>query len=210
MSILLTANHESSYGQICEILEAGGANLNTFDDEGAKTFLDLSREVKNRDVVLTFDTTSWRTKRHAQSIKIIVTDPIRQLRWLEVERRFPNGKVIKKVQEFAIRETRKREESPQECAIRALKEEVKFVPRPSLDSLRILEEPEWIDEYESTVYAHMDSVVTSLQYELHTSNFARKMKQLESGLITVRDYGDAGDVPGNDNWVETDIRAFPI
>lgn len=205
--IIPTIDHTSSYEDFLRLMSAGKTktgkpiNLEAFMRNSAKTLRDLYEETQQRDVIVQRDPDTCRIHRISQNVTILVSNPEIFTTWLEVERAYPSGKRIKKLQEFTIRETRKRGETPEECALRGLQEELGFVPIGG--EFKFWEEGgEIISTYDSTVYKDVETHVTTLRGEVISSRFS------PGDLVVMKDFG--GKAPANDNegWVETTIRAF--
>lgn len=205
MGIPLIIDHSSSYEEMIKLLSmAKGVDLETFDAKGARSLMNLYMEIQQRDVLLTLNEKGQADK-FSQKVEIIITDLTRNARWLETQRRYPNGTIVSKLQEFTIRETRKRGESGLKAAQRGLLEELHYVPY-SHSELQLLHEPESKNTSKSSVYPGILSTVTTTRFEMHTERFPCRQGEQ---VIILKDYGGKRN-PLNDNWVETEIRAFSL
>jgi hypothetical protein len=137
--------------------------------------------------------------------------------WLETQREYPNGVVIKKWQYFTIRETRLPGESALEAVTRGLRQELGYFPLES--EVIIWGFADEISRHESTVYPGILSIVTTQQCEIRSEMFYRRdghvikdysddrkvIEFREDGPESKDDESDAKD----DGWVKTIIRSFP-
>jgi hypothetical protein len=192
-------------------------DLETFDIAGARTLMDLFHEVRSRDVFLLYNPVTGRAGRYAQNVTVLITNIVMGLVWLETQREYPNGVVIKKWQYFTIRETRLPGESALEAVTRGLRQELGYFPLES--EVIIWGFADEISRHESTVYPGILSIVTTQQCEIRSEMFYRRdghvikdysddrkvIEFREDGPESKDDESDAKD----DGWVKTIIRSFP-
>jgi len=142
-----------SYRDMLTFLLGRGVDIDTFDSRSKKSLAQLHREIADRDVVLTYDKKNKRILRTAMSVKILIKAGGYQLH--EVKRKYANGQVLEHLREWSISETRKREESVLDAAVRGLREECELDVRH--DQLTPWHEYDVIDIHQSKVYEGITS-----------------------------------------------------
>jgi hypothetical protein len=145
-----------------QCLRAGGVNVDTFDEDGYKSLDDLFREIVTRDVTLTNARINGRMRavRTAFNVKVLVSSELGTLCELGRHYHVKDGyrrPVLWAFKPWGLSETRKRDETIKEAAIRGFHEEHRGLV-VSEDELRPLDGPDEPDTHDSTVYANTSKV----------------------------------------------------
>ena len=172
MDIPSRIDHTSSSEEMIRLLErAEGVDLRTLD-KGERGLEELWQEIQERDMILSLNETDNRADYLAWSTRIEIFDHLRKLYWVQIGRRIKNR--VWKGEKFALRETRKRNETSKETAIRVLKEEA-GIELLETEELTLLMDPTSIEAtevYESSAYQGLRAVKTYTDFSLVTSRFA--------------------------------------
>lgn len=145
-----------SYDQMIEFLRHHDVDLDTFDARGAKSLKQLHEELQS-EARLAYDEAMKRVCRTSNSVRITVTAEGRRYSLRETERVYPNGHRVPKGSDWTVSETRKWHETPNEAAIRCLKEECGLRVPPQR-----LEIPHWSKSTPGGFEMHPSSVYPDL------------------------------------------------
>lgn len=202
MSDKLTFDPSLSFEEMVAFVAQGkGIDLAAFNTS-PKGLRDLYKEVTRREILLVRDTDGL-IKRIVKNVKIVIVDPARSRTWIEVARSYPNGTIVTKEQEYAIRETCKYQEEPFNAAVRGLAKELGYhfgVSEPSA-ALVLLPIGRKNPDYPSSVYPGIITSATSYWYVLTITEF------MAEDMYKVRK--DDEDNDGDPNaWVEIHIVAI--
>lgn len=141
------------YSNLEDLLRRGIIDEDRINREGHKTLVDLRKELLETEVVImeVFRNGVLRAARFAMSSRVLIMCGNAQL--VEVARTYHRtGQTVYNRKDHTVSETRKRDmEDDEKCAIRGLREELKFEVPPDKKLVRLSNLPISY-EHESTVY----------------------------------------------------------
>ncbi len=185
MSVQLVINENSSFEEMLKFLEmcevAKSANVTL------EVMARLFEELSERDVALEYDVFKQCSNIGRRSVHLSVVDIVRGIEWIQVARRTSESKrLLLGSGSYALRETRRTDDNPEEAVRRLLREEMGGFALRDDEALDQTTPFEGQKKYPSDVYGGIPTVNTYTSFTLYTSRFATA-GELRRGLKVVMD-----------------------